>query len=117
MLNHHATSNVLVAAVFVLGALAVVKGQAPATASKESVEGVTNFTRLDATVACAGATKATAVPELKALGFNSIVNLRRASEEGADIEGERAAAEASGVRYFHFPLPFPRRRIRLSTRP
>jgi len=72
--------------------------------SKEAVEGVTNFNRLDATVACAGATKAQAVPEIKKMGFASIINLRQAGESGADIEAEAAAAIAAGIRYYHIPF-------------
>ncbi len=72
--------------------------------TKETVEGVTNFNRLETTVACAGATKAQAVPEIKKMGFASIINLRQASEPGADIEAEMAAAKAAGIRYYHIPF-------------
>jgi uncharacterized protein (TIGR01244 family) len=37
------------------------------------------------------------------MGFVSIVNLRLASEEGANVEKEEAAAKAAGLRYFHVP--------------
>ena len=47
--------------------------------TKEDVPGITNFARLQTTVACAGATKVEAVPEIKKLGFASIINLREAS--------------------------------------
>ncbi len=60
--------------------------------TKQNVPGVTNFTRLETTVACAGATKVEAVPEIKKLGFASIINLREASEPDANVEGEAAAA-------------------------
>jgi uncharacterized protein (TIGR01244 family) len=76
--------------------------------SKLSVEGVTNLTRLDSTIACAGATKASAVPELKKMGFVAIVNLRRESEQGADTEAEKAAAQAAGLNYFHIPFTTPK---------
>jgi uncharacterized protein (TIGR01244 family) len=85
-----------VATVAVLGAAQQV--------TKESVPGVTNFARLETTVACAGAIKADAVPEIKKMGFASIVNLRQASEPGADIEAEAAAAKAAGIRYYHVPF-------------
>jgi uncharacterized protein (TIGR01244 family) len=80
---------------------------APARAqevTKEKVEGVTNFNRLETTVACAGATKAQAVPEIKKMGFASIINLRQASEPGADLEAETAAAKAADIRYYHIPF-------------
>ena len=58
--------------------------------TKENVDGITNFHRLETTVACSGAIKATAVPEIKKFGFASIINLRQASEDGANLEAEEA---------------------------
>jgi uncharacterized protein (TIGR01244 family) len=81
--------------------------KAPAVAqevSTETVDGVTNFHRLGTTVACAGATKAEAVPEIKKMGFASIINLRQAGEPGADIEAEEVAAKAADIRYYHIPM-------------
>jgi uncharacterized protein (TIGR01244 family) len=72
--------------------------------TKENVAGVTNFTRLETTVACAGAVKVEAVPEIKKMGFASIINLRQASEPGADIDAEAAAAKAAGIRFYHIPF-------------
>jgi uncharacterized protein (TIGR01244 family) len=72
--------------------------------TKENVPGVTNFTRLETTVACAGAVKVEAVPEIKKMGFASIINLRQASEPGADIDAEAAAAKAAGIRFYHIPF-------------
>ena len=72
--------------------------------TKEPVTGVRNFARLGTTVACAGATSADAVPEIKKMGFVSIINLRLATETGAEVEKEEAAAKAAGLRYFHVPF-------------
>jgi uncharacterized protein (TIGR01244 family) len=72
--------------------------------TKETVAGVTNFNRLETTVACAGATTAEAVPAIKRMGFASIVNLRLATENGANVEAEEAAAKAAGLRYYHVPF-------------
>ncbi|MQA29323.1 MAG: hypothetical protein GEU82_05700 [Luteitalea sp.] len=72
--------------------------------TKEKVAGVTNFARLETTIACAGATKAEVVPELKKMGFASIINLREASEAGADVDAEAAAAKAAGINYTHIPF-------------
>src|SRR5262245_59648043 len=72
--------------------------------TKENVAGVTNFTRLETTVACAGAVKVEAVPEIKKMGFASIINLRQASEPGADVDAEAAAAKAVGIRFYHIPF-------------
>jgi uncharacterized protein (TIGR01244 family) len=37
------------------------------------------------------------------MGFVSVVNLRLASEPGAEVEKEEAAAKAAGIKYFHVP--------------
>ncbi len=66
--------------------------------------GTSYYTRVDATVACGGATGVQAMPALKAEGFKTIVNLRQASEEGADIEESRKAAERAGLKYVHIPV-------------
>ena len=72
--------------------------------TKETVPGVTNFARVETTVACAGATKVEAVPEIKKMGFASIINLRLPNEAGADLDAEAAAAKAAGIRYYHIPF-------------
>ena len=72
--------------------------------TKETVPGITNLARLETTVACSGAITADAVPAIKKMGFVSIVNLRLASEAGAEVEKEEAAARAAGLRYFHVPF-------------
>jgi uncharacterized protein (TIGR01244 family) len=72
--------------------------------TKTEVTGVRNFARLQTTVACAGATSADALPEIKKMGFVSVINLRLATENGAEVEKEEAAAKAAGVRYFHVPF-------------
>ena len=72
--------------------------------TKQPVEGVRNFARLGTTVACAGATSADALPEIKKMGFVSVINLRLASETGADVENEEARAKELGLRYFHVPF-------------
>jgi len=88
------------AALLLAGMLPSVAGQLV----KQDVEGIRNFTRVDATVACAGATSVEAIAELKRQGFAAIVNLRLESEAGADIDASRAAAEAAGLEYIHLPL-------------
>jgi uncharacterized protein (TIGR01244 family) len=72
--------------------------------TKVTVPGVTNFARLETTIACAGATTPAAVPELKKMGYASIINLRQASEPGADIEAEAAAAKTAGITFSHIPF-------------
>ena len=69
--------------------------------------GVSNYTRVDATVACAGATPVQALPELKRDGFASVINFRLAEEQGANIEESKAMAAKVGLRYIHLPLRTP----------
>jgi uncharacterized protein (TIGR01244 family) len=88
-------------------ALAAFVGVLPAAAqqvTKSTVPGITNFARLETTVACGGATKPEAVPELKKMGFASIINLRQPTEAGANVEEESAAAKQAGIRYFNIPF-------------
>ena len=91
-------SRVLVAA----GLLALSICAGPALAqqvTRESVPGITNLARLETTIACAGAIKAdVAVPEIKKMGFVSIINLRESTEPGAEVEKEEAVAKAAGLR-------------------
>jgi uncharacterized protein (TIGR01244 family) len=76
---------------------------AQATPASE-VPGVRNFTRVDASFACGGALTADAAAGLKKAGFKSVVNLRGASEEGANLEAEKAAAQAEGLNYIWLPF-------------
>jgi len=73
--------------------------------TKPELPGVRNYAKLETTVACAGAISAEqAVPAIKKEGFVSIVNLREASEQGANVEQEEALARAAGLKYFHVPF-------------
>lgn len=89
------------AVVLVAGAVALASAQG---VQKQDVEGIRNFSRVDATIGCGGTTSPSAFPALKQMGFVSIVNLREASEAGADIEAARAAATAAGLKYIHLPF-------------
>jgi uncharacterized protein (TIGR01244 family) len=90
----------MTAGLAVLG-FAAVQGQ---QVTKESVPGVTNFARVDTTIACAGATTPEAAAGLKKMGYASIINLRLATEAGANIEAAQAAAKSAGIRYIHLPF-------------
>src|SRR5262245_21735915 len=72
--------------------------------TKQEVPDAINVMRLQTTVARGGATKAEAVPEIKKLGFASIINLRQPTEAGADTDAEAAAAKTAGIRYFNIPF-------------
>ena len=78
----------------------------PATAQvvKENVPGIRNFAKVESTVACAGAITVDAVPNIKKMGYSSIINLRLASEPGADVEAHAAAAKVAGIQYVHIPF-------------
>ena len=86
----------LVAAAVAIPALAQVK--------KADMAGVRNYSRVDATVGCGGATDPSAMAALKKEGYVSVINLRLASEPGADVDASRAAAQTAGLKYFHLPF-------------
>jgi hypothetical protein len=72
--------------------------------TKEEIPGITNFARLETTIACGGATRPEAIVELKRMGFASVINLRLANEAGADVDAEAAAATAAGLNFVHLPF-------------
>ena len=86
----------------VVGCLVAVEGSAQVV--RQEVAGVRNFAKIESTVACAGAITPAAIEEIKKMGFASIINLRLATEQGADIEGHTATAKAAGIPYHHIPF-------------
>ena len=88
----------------ILASAVFVSLSAQSRVTRETVPGITNFARVETTVACAGAIKTDAVPEIRKLGFTSIINLREATEQGADIDAEAAAAKAAGLNFVHLPF-------------
>jgi uncharacterized protein (TIGR01244 family) len=72
--------------------------------TKQTVPGIVNFSKVETTVACAGATTPAALVDVKKMGYNSVINLRMPSEAGAQIEEEAAAAKAAGINYVHLPF-------------
>ena len=77
---------------------------ATAQVVRQDVPGIRNFAKIETTVACAGAITPAAIPEIKKMGYASIINLRLPTEEGADIEGNIVAAKAAGIPYYHIPF-------------
>ena len=71
---------------------------------KQDVEGIRNFAKIESTVACAGAISPAAIAEIKKMGYQAIINLRLATEQGADIEGHMAVAKSNGLPYYHIPF-------------
>ena len=71
---------------------------------RQEVPGIRNFAKVESTVACAGAITPAAIQEIKNMGYASIINLRLATEQGADIDVHAAAAKAAGIPYHHIPF-------------
>lgn len=71
---------------------------------KETIDGIRNYTKVDATIGCAGATEPKAMVVLKERGYKAVLNLREATEEGAQIAESKAAAEAAGLTFIHLPF-------------
>jgi uncharacterized protein (TIGR01244 family) len=88
----------------VIALLAVAVTPSVAQVKKGEISGINNFSRVDATVGCGGATQPAAMAELKKEGFASVINLRVATEEGANVDAGRAAAQAAGLKYIHLPF-------------
>jgi uncharacterized protein (TIGR01244 family) len=87
-------------------ALVAVVVTIPLTAQVQKQEraGIRNYSRVDATVGCGGATDPAAMAGLKKEGYVSVINLRLATENGANVDAGRAAAQAAGLKYIHLPL-------------
>ena len=91
----------VILAVVAVGA-AVAAGQSQV--EKPTVPGIKNFAQVKTTVACAGAVTPESVAAIKKMGYASIINLRLANEQGADIDGEAAAAKAAGINFVYLPF-------------
>ena len=85
-------------------AAASVAASANAQVQKKEFPGVRNYSRVDATVGCGGQVDPAAMASLKSEGFVSVINLRLPTEEGANVEQGRAAAQAAGLKYIHLPF-------------
>ena len=109
--NFHPSARIIV----LVAAFAVTQTFAGTLASTTikpaEAPGIRQFSLLDQSVGFAGprvgfggATQPSAMPWLKRAGFETVINLRLASEEGAAVEPSRAAAAAAGIRYIHLPF-------------
>jgi len=87
---------------FTLVALAVAI-PAFAQVTKQERAGIVNFSRVDAVVACGGATETSALDGLAKDGFKSVINLRLATEANANIDLNAAHAKSLGLNYIHIP--------------
>jgi uncharacterized protein (TIGR01244 family) len=77
---------------------------AHAQVTKQERAGIVNFSKVDAVVACGGATETSALDGLAKDGFKSVINLRQATEQNANIEQNAARAKALGLKYIHIPF-------------
>lgn len=77
---------------------------AAAQVTKQERPGIVNFSRVDAVVACGGATETSALDGLAKDGFKSVINLRLASEANANIELNAAHARSLRLNYIHIPF-------------
>ena len=77
---------------------------ASAQVVRQEVPGIRNFAKVESTVACAGAITPAAIEDIKKMGYASIINLRLATEQGADIDANMAAAKAVDIPYYHIPF-------------
>ena len=89
----------LTAVLIVAGAVSVA-----AQVTKQERAGIVNFSRVDAVVACGGATETSALDGLAKDGFKSVINLRMASEANANIELNAAHARSLRLNYIHIPF-------------
>ena len=96
------TVRVLAFGVWFVGMAALAAAQSGV--SKATVPGIVNFGYIGNTVSCAGATSPGALAEVKRLGYASVINLRVATEPGAEIEASADAARATGLHFIHLPF-------------
>jgi uncharacterized protein (TIGR01244 family) len=71
------------------------------TVQRKEFAGISVFATVDAQTATGGVTPTSAIAELKAAGYKTILNMRYALEVGASVEASKAAATAAGLQYLH----------------
>src|SRR5437016_11427210 len=90
--------------ILAVAAVGVSVAAAQSQVKKSTVPGISNFAQVETTVACAGAVTPASVAGIKKMGFASIINLRLANEQGADIDAEAEAAKAASMNFVHVPF-------------
>jgi len=90
-------------AILIVGVFMVTAVSAQQVTKKE-IPGISTFAQVETTIACGGATKPEAIREIAKMGFKSVINLRLASEQGAQVEEEGDAVKAAGMKYVHLPF-------------
>lgn len=98
------THSLLMIAMVSTGVAAQTAPAVPAPPQAATIEGVLNYTRVDATIGCAGAVDDQAFARIAKHGYKAVLNLRQETEAGVNIEESRAASEAAGLKYIHLPF-------------
>jgi len=75
-----------------------------AAQTKQERAGIVNFTKVDAVVACGGATETSALDGLAKDGFKTVINLRMPTEAGVNLEQNAAHAKELGLKYVNIPF-------------
>jgi uncharacterized protein (TIGR01244 family) len=100
VMNSHRIHASVISALVALTVVAVSAQQV----TRKDIAGISTFAQVETTIACGGSTKPEAIKEIQKMGFKSVINLRLASEEGAQVEEEGAAVKAAGMNYVHLPF-------------
>ena len=95
--------RVTIMATMVALSMAAVAGAQQVT--KQTVPGVTNFSKVETTIACAGATTPAGVAEVKKLGYHAIINLRPTSTPRSRRRRRRASATSACRSTPRRPIP------------
>lgn len=109
MLTRRATLALMCAPALIATAVTVLKTSAALAQSAspqvpfgdQGADLAVDYNRLTPTIATGGALKQGAIPNLKAAGFTTIVDLRATSD---DTASEKEAAESAGLGYFNIPV-------------
>ena len=87
-----------------VSSVALVLSASALAQTKQERAGIVNFTKVDAVVACGGATDTAALEGLAKDGFKAVINLRLPMEAGANLEQNAARAKEVGMKYISIPF-------------
>ena len=87
-----------------VSSVALVLSASALAQTKQERAGIVNFTKVDAVVACGGATDTAALEGLAKDGFKAVINLRLPTEAGANLEQNAARAKEVGMKYISIPF-------------
>jgi len=87
-----------------VSSVALVLSASALAQTKQERAGIVNFTKVDAVVACGGATETSALDGLAKDGFKTVINLRMPTEAGVNLEQNAAHAKELGLKYVNIPF-------------